>query len=46
MLKEKAIPEGLGKNPNLDKYATQVFFKEKVAKANEILKKAGTPKFS
>ena len=42
--KDKTLPKGFVKNPELDKYANQVFFKEKVDKANEILKTAGVPK--
>ena len=31
-------------NPELDKYAGKVMFPEKLAKANEILKRVGLPK--
>jgi hypothetical protein len=45
--------ENKGKKPaivkvdkNLDKYLTQDLFKEKVEKANHVLKTVGLPKFS
>ena len=38
------LPKGVTYNPELDKYANQVLFPNKVEKANEILKKFGPPK--
>ncbi len=42
--KNKPLPNGFMKNPDLDKYANQELFKEKMAKANHILKTVGIPK--
>lgn len=38
------LPKGFTRNPELDKYASKVLFKEKVERANQILKAAGLPK--
>ena len=42
--KIKKLPKGFIRNPDLDKYANQELFKEKVEKANQILKTVGLPK--
>ncbi len=49
MIKEKKITdkptlEGFTKDTRLDKYADKVLFKDKVKKANAILKTVGIPK--
>ena len=43
--KKEELPKGATYNPELDKYANQELFKDKVDKANEIIKKAGVPNF-
>jgi hypothetical protein len=42
--KIKKLPKGFTKNPELDKYANQELFKEKVEKAKQILNTVGVPK--
>jgi hypothetical protein len=42
--KIKKLPKGFTKNPDLDRYANKELFKDKVEKANQILKKVGLPK--
>ena len=44
-IKIKKLPKGVTYNPELDKYSNVVLFPEKVARANEILKKAPVPKW-
>jgi len=43
----KKLPKGFKFNPALgDKYAEQTLFKDKVDRANHILKTVGLPKFN
>ena len=42
--KKEELLKGATYNPELDKYANQELFKDKVDKANQILKTAGIPK--
>ena len=39
------LPKGVKYNPELDKYKDVVLFPEKLARANELLKKAPIPKW-
>jgi hypothetical protein len=39
------LPKGFKYNPELDKYKDVILFPEKVARANEILKKSPIPKW-
>lgn len=40
------LPKGFKHNPELNKYSSVVLFPDKLARANEILKKTKLPKIS